>query len=357
MRFAPAILAVALLPAAVARADEVIVYGVDNRTPGAKLENVTILTIRGENLVFRSPSGEERERPLKNVYKLSVNNDLALTAAEEAYVNKQYDKAIDGYQKAARSSDGWKVQWSVPRLLDSAAKTKRFDAALGGYIGLARIDPAGAAAIRPELPPKGSKFLDDAARDLETAARSATKDPEKQALLSYVLDVQLARGDQSAAEATVDQLLKLAGPNANDPKLAGMVANIRLGQARVAFEAKRWPDVESAIEAAAPHLVDPKLQAEALYLRAEAQFGQAKPDDRNARLDAALNFARVAAHFRDVEGRPFVAQSLLRAADVLQSVGDAAEAKSLCEQVAKEFADTPFAAQATQRIARFTKPA
>jgi hypothetical protein len=50
-----------------------------------------------------------------------------------------------------------------------------------------------------------------------------------------------------------------------------------------------------------------------------------------------------------------VAQSLLRAADALESAGDVVEARSLCEQVAAEFAETPFAAQAAQRVARFTK--
>ena len=356
MRHSLTILALVLTAsAATAVADTITVDGVDNRTPGAKLENVTILLVKGDNLVFRTPGGEERERPLKNVFKINVTNDAALNAAEDAYAQKQFDKAIEGYQKVSRAGDAWKVTWAVPRLLDAAGKANRFDAALAGYIGLAKVDPAAAATIRPTLPAKGSKFLDDAARDLDVAARGATKDGERQALLSFLLDVHMARGDQAAAETTVDQLLKIAGTNANDPKLVGMVAGIRLGQARVAFEAKKYKDVAAAIDAAAPRLTDPKQQAEALYLRAEAQLGLAKADDRVAQLDAAIGFMRVAAHFRDVEGQPFVAQSLLRAADALQSAGDVAEARSLCQQVNAEFAGTPFAAQATERLAKLPK--
>lgn len=340
----------------VASADEISIFSVDNRTPGQKLDGVTITGIKGDNLVFRTAGGEERERPIKNIFKVGVTGDLALNTAENAYVEKQYDKAIDGYQKVARGADAWKIVWSVPRLLDAAEKTKRFDAALTGYIGLAKIDANAAAAIRPALPAKGSKFLDDAARELETAARAATKDAEKRALLAFLLDVQLARGDQAAAETTVDQLLKYAGPDAqNDPQLAAMVAGIRLGQARVASEAKRWPEVLAAINAAAPRLVDPKQQAEALYLRAEATLGQAKTGDTQARLDAALAFMRVVAHFRDVEGAPFVAESLLKASEALEGGGDVAGARTLCEQIAAEFPDTPFAAQANERASRLAK--
>lgn len=345
-----------VLVGGVARADEITVYSVDNKTPGTKFDNVTILAVRGESLVFRTAGGEERDRPLKSIFKLVTNNDAALTAAETAYVDKQWDKAIDGYQKVARAGgEPWKVVWSVPRLLDAAGKNNRFDAALSGYIGLAKVDPAAAALIRPTLPAKGSKFLDDAVRELDVAARQATKDPERQALLSMLLDVQLARGDQTAAETIVDQLLKIAGPNVDDPKLAGMVAGIRLGQARVAFEAKRWPEVTKAIDAAAPRLIDPKQQAEALYLRAASMLGQTKPDDKPARLDAAIAFMRVVAHFQEIEDKPFVGQSLLGAADALESVGNINEARSLCEQTVAELPDTPYAAEATRRIARFTK--
>ena len=348
---------IALLAIAVTiHADDIVTFSVDNRTPGNTMTGVTISSIKGDTIVFRTAGGEERTQPLKKIFKLTVAGDLAFTAAEDAYVGKQFDKAIDGYQKVARGADTWKIVWAVPRLMDSAEKTKRFDAALAGYIGLAKVDPDAASAIRPALPAKGSTFLDDAARDLDTAVRGAKSHPERQALLSLLLDVQLARGDQAGAEATVDQLLKLAGPNANDPKLASMVAGIRLGQARVAFEAKRWADVANAIDVAAPHLVEPKLQAEALYLRAESKSGLAKSDDRDGRLDAANAFMRVAAHFGDVEGKPFVAQSLLRAADLLASIGDVAEARLLCEQVNVEFANTPFSAQASERISRFSKP-
>ena len=339
-----------------ARADEITVYSVDNRTPGTKFDNVAVLAIRGENVVFRTSGGEERERPLKSVFKLAINSDLALTAAENAYIDKQWDKAIDGYQKVVRGGgDAWKTVYAVPRLLEAAEKTKRFDAALAGYIGLARVDAVAASAIRPALPAKGSKFLDDAAKDLDIAARQAVKAPEKQALLSLLLDVQLARADQTGAEATVDQLLTLAGPNTDDPQLAGMVAGIRLGQARVAFEAKRWLEVTKAIDAAAPRLIDPKLQAEALYLRASAMLGVAKADDKPARMDAAIAFMRVVAHFADTEGKPFVGQSLLGAADALESVGDINAARTLCEQTIAELPDTPHATEAARRVARFPK--
>lgn len=307
-------------------------------------------------MVVRTPAGNEKKIALSAIYRISLDNDPTFTAAEEAYLAGKSADAVEGYLRAIRSADTWKTQYAAPRLISAAAKANRFDAAVTAYVALARVDAAGAARHKPTLPVKGSAFLEDASKSLNDALRSAQPVPMKQAILSLLLDVEMARGDAAAAERAVGQLLALVGDGGNvDPKLAGMVGDIRLGQARLAVQNRQFDAARAMIESAGPSLTEPRQQAEALFIQAQAKEGVAKADDAVAQLDVSLAYMRVVAHFGPAEGRPFVAASLLRAGASLERAGRAADARLLYDQLSAEFPDSAEATEAAARSARLNQ--
>ena len=332
-----------------ARADEIVLAAADGHSPGQRIADVTIRKIEGDNLFYAQSNGVDASRPLGRVLQIAMPADPNFTAGEGAYAGGNLPSAVDGYLKALRTNDAWKIRRAAPRLIEAAGVAKRFDAAVAGYVAYAKLDPAAAAGSKPALPERGSAFLDDAAKQLDAAVRAAATDPERQALLALALDVQLARADQTSAQAIADQLAKLAGANGpNDPALAALAANVRLSQARLAITAGRFADANAAIDTAAPQLTDPRQQAEALFIRAEAQAGLITPNDSNARLDAAAAFMRVVANASANDGEPFISDSMLRAATLLADAGDVAGAKALCTQLASEF---PSASATTEAAA------
>jgi hypothetical protein len=316
---------------------------------------ISVLRIDGSEIVVKTIAGNEKKFNLASVQRLTVESDPSLSAAESAFVGGKWREAVDGYLRAIRSAETWKTQYAAPRLIAAAAKSNRFDAAVAGYVALSRVDAGSAARNKPALPGKDSAFLQEAATTLEAAVRSAAAAPQKQALLSLSLDVEMARGNVAGAERAVEQLLALIGDGPADPKLAGMVGDIRLGQARLAMQNKRYADVQTALTAAGPHLSEPRQQAEALYLKAQATGGMTRPDDSQAQLDVALAFMRVVAHFGSADGRPFVASSMLEAGASLERAGRAADARLLYDQLSAEFPDSAEAAEAAARSARLTQ--
>ena len=53
---------------------------------------------------FLSASGNETKKPLADVSQLAMDDEPALTAAEQAYDAANFAGSIDGYRKAATSS-------------------------------------------------------------------------------------------------------------------------------------------------------------------------------------------------------------------------------------------------------------
>lgn len=344
-RFALAV-AVVAIGGSVALADAIYLFNPDGSprlTP--YWENVTILRSKDKSLVFRTGSGTESNIEFEKIARITVGADPILSDGDDAYVLGNFESAVDAYLKAIRTNEGWKVTYITPRLAKSAEKTRRFDAALAAYIGYAQTDPPAAIANKPTLPAKGSKLLDEAAKQLETATRAVSDNGVRQALLSLTLDVQMARGDQAAAEATANQLTSLSGDQ-SDPRVAAMLVGIKLDQAAVEVAAGRFERVGPLINPVRSKLTEPAQQARALFLLAQASRGSAG-NDKTKLLDAAIAFMRVAAHFDRVDGRPLVGESLLEAARINRDIDDVKAARMLLDQIDSEFTDTPIAQQAT----------
>ncbi len=328
-------------------------------------KDASIVRIEKDQLVFRI-AGNETSRPLDRVAMIQVTNDPALSAGDAAFVSGDFNKAVENYLRVVRGPADWRIRYAAPRLIEAAGDLKRFDAAVAGYVGLVRVDPAAAAVRKPALPAKGSKFLDDAAKELDQALRAATSEPQKQALLAFQLDIHQARSDEAASASTLEQLLKVAGGEAaKDPANAALLASIRLSQARIALTKKQPADAAKVIESHQSAFADPTQQAEALYMLAQAKEGLAKEGlakeapagepqatDIAALQDAALAYMKVVAHFARAEGSPFVADSLLRAAQLQEKINDVDAARAMYAQLSEEFPDSPAAGDAKQALER-----
>jgi len=122
----------------------------------------------------------------------------------------------------------------------------------------------------------------------------------------------------------------------------------------VALDKKDYAKVQSDIKAAAPQLTDPKDQAQALLILADAQAGIARGNDAPAAWqDAALAYMRVVAHFKDNPAiAPLVAKSMLRAGQIEEQLKDRDAARTLYEQLLAQYPSDPVAPDAKAGLDR-----
>ena len=348
--FAATLAAALLAPAA--RADTIYASSTGDASKAVKYDG-TVNGIDNGELVFTNAANFRKAgRPLKEVVRLTLDNQPAFNAAEAAYVEGKWDAAVDGYAKALRGNlPDWQRRYADPKLMDAAAKAGRFDAAVSGYVDLVKIDPALAAGRKPALPKQGSTLLDTAAADVKAALPDAKTPAQQQALLSFLVDLQRTAGDDKAAADTLQELVKLSGNAADTPENRAMLEQVRLGEARVALDANRPADAAKVIDANRALFADPTAQAEALYTLAQADRAQAGKDSIKLQ-DAAIAYMRVVAHFKDAPDKPRVADSLLATAQIMDELGQKAAAQSLYRQVVTDYPDSPAADLAKPQAAK-----
>ena len=348
----------AALPAPAARADTIYASSTGDAAKAVKYDG-TVNGIDNGELTFTNASNFRKAgRPLKEVVRLTLDNQPAFNAAEAAYVEGQWDAAVDGYAKALRGAvPDWQRRYADPKLIAAAAKAGRFDAAVQGYVDLVKLDPAAAARRKPDLPSGKSTFLDTAIADVRGALPQANKPEQKQALLSFLIDLQRAKGDDAGAANTLQDLVKIAGDSADTPENRALLEQVRLGEAKVALDAGDADQAAKLIDANRALFTDPDAQAEALYtLAGAARIKAQKSADPRAKRDAAIAYMRVVAHFKDAPGHPRVPESLLATAELLDELKEPAPAAAMFRQIAADYPDAPAADAAKQKLAATAKP-
>jgi len=335
------------------RADTVYISsGGGNPVP---FDEVKIVRIDAGKLVFRTATGNETSRDLKQVAKMVLDDEPSFNTAEDAYAAGEWDKATDAYQKTVKSTNKpWLADFCSIRLIDSASKSGRFDAAVTGYIAAVMKDPAMADAKKPTLPDGKSTYLDTAVQDLNRALADAKlQNVQRQALLSFLLEIHRARGDTKATADTMEKLLKISADAGGDPLAGRALADLKLGMAHVALDEKNYTKVIETIDGSSTIFLEPDQQADALFCLAEARYGIASAKNDEPSLQAAaLAYMRVVAHFKDQPGAPFVAESLVKTGGILEQLKQTRDALSIYEQVTIQYPDSPVAAQAKQAIER-----
>lgn len=315
--------------------------------------NARITRAEGGNLYFLI-NGNETSRELSRVTRISIDDQPALSSAEEAFAAGRWDDAVDGYERVARSAvKPWIAEWARTRLVQAAGKSGRFDAAVNAYIAQVLKDPTTASA-RPPLPEAGSTYLDTAVAQLNQAlANTRLTDAQRTVLLSFLIEVHGARKDEASANAAAEKLDDLLARDPNNPAAAKAAARRKLQSAAKAIESRRFTAAVGEIEANQGLFVEPEQRAEAMYLLAEAAFGNARASKSETDLkDAALAYMRVVAHFRESAGQPFVPEALLRAGAVCEELNDRETAVRLYQEVARDYGARPPASLAKQSIER-----
>jgi TolA-binding protein len=362
-RLRRAAIAAVLAGASVASADTLWVGGSET-TNALEIGRIKVIGVadapsgRSEDraLVFQSAGGNESRRPLASVVRMEIDDEPSLNAAEAAYAEGKWDAATDDYLKTVRgTTKDWLKRWAGQRLIESAERSGRFDAAAAGYVALVTVNPADATR-KPALPDEKSAYLAQAQKDVQAAlGNTKLSPPQRQALLSFQLDLQRARKDTRGAAETVEQMLKLGVADIGDPANAAALARLKLDVAAVALDGKQYQKAIDEVQNSRALFTEPQLQADALFTLAEAKYRlaqqQEKPDPQ-ALQEAGLAYMRVVAHFKDAPGRPHVGASLLKTAEIHEKLNDRDAALSLYQQVAAQFNDDPAGPKAKEQIER-----
>lgn len=348
--------ALMLLPWAQARGDSIF-------TGTLERPNVTVREVKG-GMVYYDIGGRSGEPiPVVRVTRILAKDEPVFNAAEVAYVTGEWETAAENYQKAVadRRANLWIVDWSLPRLIDSANRCGRFDAAVAGYIGLVKKDTQEAAAYRPPLPEAKSKYLETAAGLLTDALKEpGLSDAQRQPLLLLLLEIQRLRKNDAAIAQIAEQLGKIESAGTGqetDVSATRTAAELRLGLAHVALDKGDFQKAIEQIETNRELFTLPQQQAEALYCLARAKYGLAdRSSDAAALKEAALAYMRVVAHFKEAGNLPQVADSLYMTGVIMERLKEPEKARHLYESVVSQYNTDPAAAKARARLEKI-KPA
>ena len=311
--------------------------------------------VSGGQISFQSSGGNVSTRDLARVQRIHVDGETGLNTAEDAFSAGKFADAIDGYLKASRSSaHPWVKQYAAARLVESANKSNRFDAAVTAYITMLQLDPGSASRVRPTIPEGGSTYIDTAISQIsEAVGTGGLTDEQKIALLQFQVDLYNAKKDSKGSDQAASQLDELLAKDPNNPNAARANARRKLQVANQALDAKKFQDALTTIDASKAMFVDPAQQADALYVIAEAREGLAgSAGDPNAMKDVALCYMRVVADFKDVPGKPHVADSMLKTAEIEEQLNDPDAASKIYQQMAEQFPGDPATATAKQNLAK-----
>jgi TolA-binding protein len=141
---------------------------------------------------------------------------------------------------------------------------------------------------------------------------------------------------------------------ANSPLVKGARATIALRQAEDDLKQSKFQDAANMVESHQDVFVDPAQQADALYTLAQAKEGLASKDTPDSLKDAAIAYMKVVAICKDFDGKPHVADAMLKAAAIEEQLQKPDEAVMLYKQVSSTFKDTQpqLAGQADAAVQR-----
>jgi TolA-binding protein len=320
--------------------------------------NAKVLSVADGKIVF-STGGRETTRELSQVARLQLDDEPALSTAEEALAQGKLDAAVENYRRVLDSTPKpWLKTYAATKLASVAPKANRFDAAAAAYVTLLLLDPQRAAALKPAMPDQKSNYLVTAINDVNTALAQTNLAPaQRQSLQGFLLELQRARGDEKAATETAQQLLQSAPTGAAAGAAgaaASSMAKLRLDAASAALQGRDYAKAIQEITAAKALLTTPREQADALYTLAEARAGLAtQKNDAASWQDAALAYMRVVAHFKDSPfGAAYVPRSLFKTAQIEEQLNDVPAAKAIYQQLIEQYPNDQSAAGAKLALQR-----
>ena len=318
-------------------------------------KDVKITAVRDGAIELSIDGRAVEPMPLNKITRINIADEPELGRAEGAYLAQQPLQAVEAYQAAFKTTKRpWLKDYILPRLLDSANKSGKFDVAVSSYIALVRKDVQAAQKARPTPPEEPVTQLAAAVTELSRASNDATLPKgAKQALQSLLLEVYRAQKDLASATKLGEQILKSGTMDMNDPAAIRLAGDVRIGLARVAMANKEYDKALAQIEGGKELFVETRQQVVALYCLAQAMDGKAgaKPD-ANAAKDIALAYMRVVAVARLTTQAPHVVESLYRVAQLHELFGDPKGAMATYSDITQTYAEQPLGKAAAKDVAR-----
>ncbi len=325
---------------------------------GLTYKDVRVTGVRGDQIVFVA-SGREILKPIAQVTKIAIEMEPAFNTAEEAFAAKDWAKASDGYERTLRTTQkDWLKDWCSVRLLESANKAGRFDAALKAFVALAEKSPDSAKAVSLNMPHSQSAYLPDGIKAVETALARTRKNESKEVLLRLLVELHKAKGDAAGAKSAAERLVQLmAVMDPNSPAAQRNLVLLKIQTMRAALEKKDYDTVFQIAQKDGDSIIEVADQIEALYCLAEARAGKAATTkDADVWRDVAVAYMRVVAHAGDDSDAPQVAAALLRTAAIHRDfLSDRRTALAVYRQVQAKYKGQEAGKQAEQEIARLEK--
>jgi tetratricopeptide (TPR) repeat protein len=314
--------------------------------------------VENGQITFTTSFGTTATKSLSDVVKLTLDDEPNFNAAEQDYAAGNYDRAVDEFDQTIQKTDKtWLQAYCWPSMTDAANRAGRFDKAVQGYVWLLQNNSPDAAKQVPTVPAAGSSTLDAAATTLQAAADSPSLSPAQQIpLLTLLLNTERARGETKAVEEIAGRLGGMV-TNPNDPNahlIAAALAEAKIAEANDDISKGDFAGAAATINGSKGAFTDQNLQASALYILAQVADAHAKDaNDANAWRDAAIAYLRVAADFKDVSGAPHVAQSLLRAGEIVdQKLNEPDKALRMFQSIAARYPGSAPASTAAEEANR-----
>jgi hypothetical protein len=314
-------------------------------TSGVKISGIT-----GDTINYTLESGASKSESMQRVQQISVDGETSFDSAEAAFAAQKYDDALTGYQAALSSGKDWIKSRAAIRLIGLAKSKGKFDAEVAAFAQLVKSDAELAAANKPNKPSANTVGMDAALSTLSTAlGLSSLTVPQKSALLNEEFDIYRAKGDL-ANETVV--LGKLSDLGATTP---AEMAMLKVAEANIACDNRDYAKATTLITANKAVITDPDLQVDALYILARAAEGQAGAGASDEKQkNVALAYMRAATFGEKLDGKPHVAESLLKTAAIEEALKDPKAALGLYQQITDDrvLKQTPEAKDAKSAVER-----
>jgi hypothetical protein len=345
-----AMLGVLALVPAMASADSVWI-GEPGSNP-IKAGNVKIQSVTGDQVSYTTESGANSTKTLSQLQLINIDGETNFDAAENAFVAKNWNDALNGYQAAMQSSSSkdWIKKRSATRLMIAAKQLNRYDAEVAAYVTLVELDPA-ADTSKPSKPVENSPYLDTAANIITRALDDQTlKSPQKADLLGLQIEIFRAEKNTSGVNQALQQLVANGGGGPND---AGL---LKLSAANVAYDAKQYSQAINTIEQNKTVFKDPDQQVDALWVLAQSKDAvDGDKTDPDVLRDIALAYMRVVTFGSQLPEKPHVPDALLRVGALEEKLKDPKAAAELYQQIVKNFGNSSAATQARAAAAKIGK--
>jgi TolA-binding protein len=312
-------------------------------------------TVRGvaEGVITFDFGRRRLAKPLADVTQIVLAGQADFNRAEELLAQGQPAEAAAIYARLADRSQRPPVEQLLPwRRMRAEAQAGRIDEAVALWLELLRASE-GAAGVAAAGPSEWDQAPEEArarAIDLVQTAREDFADAEHAAPAVRDMLVALYRAQGQTAEAL--ELAAEAAATAPAAEAGAPAANTQLQLAQLRLEAEQPAEALSIIQ---EHLHEFRLNElpEALLIRGRARLALAEgaaqdaQTARSRRIEAGLDFVRIASHFPRSGPAP---EALLLAGRISRALGDDRGAAGAWRRVIERYERTPWAQQARERL-------